>query len=106
MSIRIHNDAIGNVANSQTGGAEGISKPDSSAANSAAGITTGYDQVSISSLSGSIAESSGALAQQQAARVSQLAELYAKGQYDADPQQLSRALISGALRNGSVQGSN
>jgi anti-sigma28 factor (negative regulator of flagellin synthesis) len=102
MSMRIHNDGIAASAASQAAAAEtaaqpGLSKQAGSVANS------GADQVDISSLSGNIAASAAALTGQQAARVSQLAALYAKGEYRVDSVQLSRALVSTALASGPAE---
>jgi len=70
----------------------------------AAPITNGGgDQVEISSFSGNVATSVGALGEQQAARVSQLAALYARGDYQVDSMQVSRALISGAIASGPIE---
>jgi anti-sigma28 factor (negative regulator of flagellin synthesis) len=53
-----------------------------------------------------VAASLSALAGEQAARVSDLAAIYAKGQYQVDATQLSRALVSRALGAGSVEEDN
>jgi len=50
-----------------------------------------------------VATSVGALGEQQAARVSQLAALYARGDYQVDSMQVSRALISGAIASGPIE---
>jgi hypothetical protein len=65
--------------------------------------STGTDQVDISSLSGNVAASSAALASQQAARVSHLAALHSKGEYQLDSMQISRALLSGAIAAGPAE---
>jgi anti-sigma28 factor (negative regulator of flagellin synthesis) len=100
MSMRIHNDGVAGPAASQSAPAESTAQPGSStqiglAANSP-------DQVEISSLSGNLTDSAAALANQQAARVSQLAALYARGEYQVDSQQLSHALVSAAVSSGSL----
>lgn len=101
MSIQIQNDGIAGLAPSQSAPAGSVAQSGSSTkAGSAA--NSGADQVDISTLSGNIASSTAALASQQAARVSQLAALYAKGQYRVDSRQLSSALVSRALASGSV----
>ncbi len=101
MSMHIQNDGIAGPAASQSAALESTAQPGSSvlARSTANGAT---DQVEISALSGNIAASSGALANQQTARVSQLAALYARGEYHVDSWQLSRALVSQAISSGSV----
>lgn len=105
MSIRIQNDGIAAAATSQTAPLENAGKPGSST-QSGAIANSGADRVDISSLSGNIASSSSALADRQAARVNQLTALYANGGYQVNSQQLSRALVSGAIGGGSVDGDN
>jgi len=98
MSMRIQNDGIATAGASQTTPADGLGLHQAS--RQSGSITDiGTDQVEISSLSGNVA----ALANQQADRVSQLAALYARGDYHVDSMQLSRALISGSLAGGSVE---
>jgi anti-sigma28 factor (negative regulator of flagellin synthesis) len=101
MSIQIHNDGIAGPAASQSAPVESVAQPGSSTRISIA-ANSDADQVEISSLFGNIASSASALADQQAARVTQLAALYARGQYQVDSQQLSRALIAEAISSGSV----
>ena len=103
MSIRIQNDGIGATAASQTAPVEKTGKPGSSTQSSSIS-NSGSDQVDISSLSGNIGESSGALASQEAARVSQLTALYSSGNYQVNSQQLSHALVSSAMGSSSVDG--
>jgi anti-sigma28 factor (negative regulator of flagellin synthesis) len=103
MSIRIQNDGIAGAATSQALPAENAGKAGSSTQAGAAAIG-GADQVDISSLSGNISASSSALAAQSADKVSQLAALYSKGEYQVDSMQLSRALVSSAIDSGSVEG--
>lgn len=101
MSMRIQSDSVGATGNSQGTGAVDLSQQGGSAQRSgAAGL--GADEVSISSLSGGIAQSSNNLASHEAARVSQLAALYAKGEYHVDSAQLSHALVSSALQSRST----
>jgi anti-sigma28 factor (negative regulator of flagellin synthesis) len=102
MSMRIYNDGIAALAASQAAAAESAAQPGSSPQ---AGLVadSGADQIDISSLSGNVAASAAALAGQQAARVSQLAALYAKGEYQVDSLQLSRALVSEAIASGSLE---
>ncbi|MGA2722549.1 MAG: hypothetical protein ABSG79_09025 [Bryobacteraceae bacterium] len=101
MSIQIHNDGIGGPAASQSAPLGSVAQPGSStrigiAANSDA------DQVEISSLFGNISSSAAALADQQAAHVTQLAAVYARGQCSADSLQVSHALVSEAISSASV----
>jgi hypothetical protein len=95
MSIRIQNDGIAAAAASQTAPAEKTGKPGSTSSGSIG--SSGADQVDISSLSGSIAAASSALASQQSARVSQLTGLYASGQFQVNSAQLSSALVTSAM---------
>jgi anti-sigma28 factor (negative regulator of flagellin synthesis) len=105
MSMKIQNDGLNPAAASPAPPSEGLEQAGSSTS-ARSPIFSGADQVSISSLSGSLASSAGALAQQHAARVSHLAALYAKGAYQPDSMQISRALISGAIAAGSLQMDN
>src|ERR1035438_905768 len=101
MSMRIQNDGIANLAASQAAQVQSATQPGGST--QAESIAhSGADQVAISSLSGNIAASSAALAGQQAARVSQLAAVYARGEYQANSLETSRALVSAAIAGGSV----
>jgi hypothetical protein len=107
MSMRIHDDGLAAAAASQSAPANGpIGLGSGSSRQSGSVSNLGADQVDISSLSGNVAATSAALANQQAARVSQLAALYAKGDYHVDSMQLSRALISGSMAGGSVEGNS
>ena len=102
MSMRIQSDGMAAAAASPAAQAESTVQSGSfTKAGSAA--NGGSDQVDISSLSGNVAASVAALAGQQADRVSQLAALYAKGEYPADSLQISRALVSGAIAGGSLE---
>ncbi len=104
-SMRIQNDGIAGPAVSQTVPA-GNAEPASSSALGRPPANHGGDQVDLSSFSGSLSASVGALAEQQAARVSQLSALYGRGEYSADSMQTSRALVSHALAGGSLAGDN
>ncbi len=105
MSIRIQNDGVAGAAASQvtqTGGpAQGTS-----ATRAGSKTAPGADQVDLSSLSGAVASSLSAIASKQTNRVSQLAALYAKGQYGLDSAQISRSLISEAIGGGSIGGNS
>jgi len=99
--MRIQNDGIAASAASQSAAAENspqaVSSPQSSAANS------GADVIEISSLSGGVSAAASQLAGRQAERVSQLAALYAKGEYHVDSAQLSHALVNHALSGRTVE---
>lgn len=101
MSMQIHNDGISSTAAAPSAPAESLAPQ---GASSRIGSTSGGagDQVEISSFSGNVAESAAALASQQASRVSQLAALYARGEYHVDSRQLSGALVSSALSGSSL----
>ena len=102
MSLQIHNDQIAGAATPLAAPIDGA--PRSGGTAQAESVTNaGADQVAISSLSGSIAESSAALASQHAVRVGELAALYAKGAYQPSSVETSRALVSEALAGGSVE---
>jgi len=101
MSIQIHNHGIVGPETPPSAPLGNVAQPGSStrigiAANSDA------DQVEISSLLGNIASSAAVLADQQAAHVTQLAAVYARGQYPVDSLQLSHALVSEAISSSSV----
>jgi hypothetical protein len=102
MSMRIHNDGIAAAAAPPPAPAENVAQLGSSTL-VAPIANTGGDQVDISSFSGSVASSVGALAEQQATRVSHLAALYARGEYQLDSMQTSRALLSGAIASGPAE---
>ncbi|MGP8243208.1 MAG: flagellar biosynthesis anti-sigma factor FlgM [Bryobacteraceae bacterium] len=103
MRIRLQNDGVAGTSASATGQTS-LTQSGSSTAPASGLNTGGADQVEISSLSESISNASAALASQQAGRVSHLAAVYAKGQYEVDSVELSHALVSNALASGSVEG--
>lgn len=103
--MRIHNDAVSTSAASQAAQAESVAQSGSKGRLNSTGATGG-DQVQISSLSGNLASSNAALASQQSSRVSHLAALYAKGNYDGNAAQISKALVAGAITSGSVGAEN
>ncbi|MGA2648592.1 MAG: hypothetical protein ABSF15_28245 [Candidatus Sulfotelmatobacter sp.] len=102
MSIRIHNDVIAAAAPPPPAPAENAARAGASTLASSVAGSSG-DQVEISSFSGNVATSVGALAEQQGARVSHLAALYARGDYQVDSMQTSRALISGAIASSPIE---
>jgi hypothetical protein len=103
MSMRIHNNEIGATGASASAPVETALQRQGSLRPSGSAGFGGADYVEISSLSGNIAATSAALVNQQAARVSRLAALYAGGDYQVDSMQLSRALISGSLAGGGFE---
>ena len=103
MSMQIHNDGIAGPAGSQSSPSVTTAQPDQST-RIGFGANTGGDQVEISSLSANIAATAATLADQQAARVNHLAAVYARGEYQADSMQVSRALIGGAVAGASPEG--
>jgi anti-sigma28 factor (negative regulator of flagellin synthesis) len=101
--MRIQNDGIAGPSASGPAAAESVAQSGASTRAGSAGSSSGADQVEISSLSGNVAAAAATLASTQADRVSQLAALYAKGEYRVDSMQLSRALISSAISSGSEE---
>lgn len=101
MSIRIQNDTSAGVGTSGVGRADEISRPAGSPSSTTgrSGSRSG-DSVDISSLSQSLAAASRAQDVQQASRVSRLSALYRSGQYNVDPAQVSRAMVSQAIGGG------
>ncbi|MGA2117839.1 MAG: flagellar biosynthesis anti-sigma factor FlgM [Bryobacteraceae bacterium] len=102
MRIRLQNDGVAGAGVSAPGQTN-PTQPGSSVAPASGPSTAGADQIEISSLSESISSTSGALEAQQAERVTQLAAVYAKGQYQVDSVQLSHALVSHVLASGPVE---
>jgi hypothetical protein len=102
MSMRIHNDGIAAAAPPPPAPVESVAQPGGSTL-VAPVANSGGDRVEISSLSGSVASSVGAMAEQQSARVNHLAALYARGEYQLDSTQTSRALLSGAIASGPAE---
>jgi hypothetical protein len=106
MSIRIQNDGVASAATSLPAPVESVTAEKSGSSSFTGSVgSSGGDQVDISSLSGNITESSNALAAQGAARVSQLAALYSKGEYQVDSMQLSQSLVAGAISGSVAAGS-
>jgi anti-sigma28 factor (negative regulator of flagellin synthesis) len=103
MRIRLQNDGVAGASSSAA--SQTNLTPSGSPITPASGVNSGAatDQVEISSLSENVASASSALQTQQADRVSHLAAVYAKGQYQVDSAQLSHALVSHALASGSVE---
>jgi hypothetical protein len=101
MNIQIQNDHVAGIATPLASPVESATHPAGSTQVESA-AQSGSDQVAISSFSGSIASSAAALDGQQAARVNQLAALYARGAYQPDSLATSQAMISAALSSGSV----
>jgi len=99
MNIQIQNDHVAGIATPLAAPVDGAAHPDGSPQAESIGQSAA-DQVAISSLSGNISASTAALDSQHAARVSQLAALYAKGAYEPSALETSRALVSEALTGG------
>jgi len=103
VHMRIQNDGIAGTTAAHAVPAENAGASLTRSISETNGST---DQVCISSLSAKIAESVGAVAEQQANRVSQLAAMYAKGAYQPDSMQTSQALLSGAIAAGPLEPDN
>ena len=102
MSIRIQNDSLTGTAAPGIGRADEISRPPNSPSQSTGKSGgRGGDSVDISSLSQSVTAASTAQQAQQTSRVRQLAALYRSGQYSIDSAQVSHAMVSQALGEGS-----
>lgn len=101
MSIRIQNDSLAGTAPSGVGRADEISHAASSSNVSASRSGNRTDSVDISSLSQSVVAASTSQQAQQASRIQHLSALYRSGQYGVDSTDVSRAIISQALGEGS-----
>jgi hypothetical protein len=102
MNIQLHNDQVAGIATPLATPVDSAQHPGGSPQTESI-ANGGADQVAISSLSGSIADSAAALASQHAARVSEVAALYAKGAYQPDSLESARALVAEALAGGSIE---
>jgi anti-sigma28 factor (negative regulator of flagellin synthesis) len=103
MSIRIYTDGLAGAAASEASRNEELSRAGGAGKPSvAASSGGGGDQVQISSLSASIAAGSSQQDAAQFHRVQQIAAQHQNGTYHVDSLQLSRALVSDAIRNGAV----
>lgn len=104
MSIRIYTDGLASAAASEASRSEELSRANGPGKQPVAGSSgEGGDQVQISSLSESIAAGSSQQGVTQANRVRQIAAQYQNGTYQVDSLQLSRALVSNAIRSGAVE---
>jgi hypothetical protein len=100
MNLKIGTDGL---AGAQAPGASGALETHRANLRPAGGESAapaGHDTVAISSLSAQIHEALTASQVEAARRLTGLAELYARGQYQVDAVKLSRALVSHALRAG------
>ncbi len=102
--MKIQNDGIQGSNPIETGRTQNTQP--ARAANRLAGqkvAGTEGDSVEISGISAHLAETNSADGQQRAARVSQLAALYARGEYRTNAADLSKAIVSHAI--GAAEGS-
>jgi hypothetical protein len=98
MNIRIDQEALSGARVSELSRSEDVGSSSAVRSNSLSGPGgLKADQVDISSLSGSIADSLSAAAAQQTSKVQHLAALYAAGRYNVDSLQVSRSMVSQAL---------
>jgi anti-sigma28 factor (negative regulator of flagellin synthesis) len=98
MSIRIQNDHASDIASSQASRPDALTGSTSASGNKTGGASNpGGDSVGISSSAQSISATLEQHNAGRAERVSQLASLYASGRYDADPAQVSHAIVSNAI---------
>ena len=103
MSIRIYTDGLAGAAASEASRNEEVSRASTAGKQPVAGASAeGGDQVQISSLSASIAAGSSQQDATQSNRVRQIAVQFQNGTYHVDSLQLSRALVSNAIRSGAV----
>ena len=104
MSIRIYTDGLAGAAASEASRNEELSRTSTAGKQPVGGSSgEGGDHVQISSLSASIAAASSQQDGTQSHRVGQIAAQYQNGTYHVDSLQLSRALVSNAIRSGGVE---
>lgn len=104
MSIHIQNDSLGSAAAAGVGHADPAPSPATSPSQSI--VRSGHrgaDSVDLSSLSQNVAAASTAQEAQQTSRLKQLASLYRSGQYVIDATQVSHAMVTQALGEGSSE---
>ena len=102
MSIRIQNESLAGAAAPGAGRTDEISNP--SGSSSQFTVKPGHragDSVDISSLSQNVVAAGIAQDAHQTGRIKQLTALYRSGQYSVDAAQVSRAMVSQALGDGS-----
>jgi len=98
MSIRINQETLAGNSVSETSRAEELHHSTQNGSKPTSGLgSLGGDQVTISSLSGSITDTLATAAARQSSKVQHLAALYASGRYHADSEHVSRALVSQSI---------
>ncbi len=103
--MRISGDSAEGVLASQTSRLEESSKSAQGARAKDAGVAAADgDSIQISDLSATVMEAARADETRTSERISQLAGLYAKGEYRPDSAALSRALVSHALSESVKEG--
>ena len=99
MSIRIYSEGMSGTAASEASRAQEVSRAGDAGKPSTKSTTSGEDQVSISSLSESLA----AQGSQHAARVQHLKALYQSGKYAVNAAEVSHAIVNHALKAGQTE---
>ena len=99
--MKIHNDGLQGTNPLETGRTQGTQQPGRSSGLPGQSIA-GHDgdSVQISGISQHLAESNALDSKQRENRVSELAALYAKGNYHVDAGALSRKLVSNSIAAG------
>ena len=96
MNIRVQ-DYYQTTAAAEPLRADEVSRPPGTAKPAAGAATNGTDQVSLSSLPGSIGDALAVAQSQQADRVRQLAAVYASGHYQVDAGKVAHAMVAQAI---------
>jgi hypothetical protein len=105
MDMKIQSEALSGANALETSRAQGSTPDGRRVAGPELGtVGHGIDSVSVSSLASRVAQASAADQIQVSDRVSQLARLYARGEYRPDAASLSRSLVSRALIDGNGGG--
>jgi flagellar biosynthesis anti-sigma factor FlgM len=104
MKIQNPNDlgAVSTPGVRDTSGLEGISRKDSSRAAEVAGA--GADKAELSGLAAKISEAQEQDSAVRAAKVEHLRQLVASGEYQPDPEAISRGIVNDALSNAASAG--
>ena len=99
--MKIHNDGLQGTNPLETGRTQGTQQPGGTNGLSGQSVA-GHegDSVQISGISQHLAESNALDSKQRENRVSELAALYAKGNYHVDASALSRKLVSNGIAAG------
>lgn len=95
--MKVHTEGLGGAASLETSRTQEAARASHGEPRHAAPATTGQDSIQISDLSTQITKVSAQEQARIAGRVSELAALYARGEYRTDAATLSRALVSHAL---------